>query len=119
MKIVIDIEDNNYEYIKNSHITYDIKLLSKQSKKDIEGTLAILDMIDTIKNGTPLPKGHGRLIDADKLQHEINNDKREAFSKHEVWLLLSTYNDNLLTIIKADKLCGAKMESEESDEVSN
>ena len=24
---------------------------------------------DAIKNGTPLPKGHGRLIDADKLHH--------------------------------------------------
>lgn len=25
------------------------------------------DFIDLIKNGTPLPKGHGRLIDADTL----------------------------------------------------
>ena len=26
---------------------------------------------NAIKNGTPLPKGHGRLIDADKLQNKL------------------------------------------------
>ena len=28
-------------------------------------------LIDAIKNGTPLPKGHGRLIDVDKLKEEL------------------------------------------------
>ena len=44
MQIVMDISDEDYEYLKkhNKHGLY-----------------------TSILNGTPLPKGHGRLIDAD------------------------------------------------------
>lgn len=49
-----------------------------------------------------LPKGHGRLIDADKLQNNISHDKREAFTKHQVWLKASIYNPDAQTIIEAD-----------------
>lgn len=38
---------------------------------------------DAICNGTPLPKGHGRLIDADKiwdLYHDYEYDFYEAFN---------------------------------------
>lgn len=51
-----------------------------------------------IKYGTPLPKGHGRLIDADALMKDYGNP--------DVEILL----DNMDTIIEADKA-----ESEESD----
>ena len=54
---------------------------------------------DIIINGTPLPKGHGRLIDADALQTEMEKDVRKAMSfvdlKDFVWLAP--------TIIEADK----------------
>lgn len=30
------------------------------------GKISVLDALYAIKNGTPLPKGHGRLIDADE-----------------------------------------------------
>ena len=40
-------------------------------KKDFESeqwtALSCMEMKDALMNGTPLPKGHGRLIDADKL----------------------------------------------------
>ena len=58
------------------------------------------DIQNMIMNGTVLPK-HGRLIDADKLREQISNDKREAFSKHQVWLLASVHNKNIPTILKA------------------
>lgn len=51
MQIVIDIPENDIEVIKN---------LQKQGFAS-RHEIAIL-------NGTPLPKGHGRLIDADKLE---------------------------------------------------
>lgn len=60
-------------------------------------------LIKAIGNGIPLPKGHGRLIDADKLQDNISRDKREAFTKHQVWLKASIYNPDARTIIRADK----------------
>lgn len=49
-EIVIKIHEKDYQTIKNGHIPFSI--------------------LDAIKNGTPLPKGHGRLIDADALLQE-------------------------------------------------
>lgn len=88
IELVIKIPENKYKHIISQQLPY----------QQLPYGLS-----DMIKNGTPLPKGHGRLIDADKLQYEINNDKREAFSKHQVWLLLSIYNESVPTIMEADK----------------
>lgn len=48
MKIVIDIREEDYKAIAKCYLPY--------------GAIA-----DAIKNGTPLPEHHGRLIDADAL----------------------------------------------------
>ena len=55
MQIVIDISEGAYNYIKanGARIPYH-------------------KLIDVIKEGAPLPKGHGRLIDADELKKVIN-----------------------------------------------
>lgn len=47
-------------------------------------------LIEAIKKGTPLPIGHGRLIDADDRRTEIDEDDR--------WVV-----DLAQTIIEADK----------------
>lgn len=47
-------------------------------------------LIEAIKKGTPLPIGHGRLIDADERRKEIDEDDR--------WVV-----DLAETIIEADK----------------
>lgn len=52
MQIVIDIPEEYYNGIKS-----------------IPDNQCDADML-IIKYGTPLPKGHGRLIDADKLEFE-------------------------------------------------
>lgn len=55
MKIVIDIPDGCYEELNN-------------------GQFPIQDayrLVAWIKEGTPLPKGHGRLIDADDIISKI------------------------------------------------
>jgi len=52
MQIVIDIQEDDY---------YDIL---QYAELKVNTELENL-MIAAIKNGTPLPKGHGRLIDAD------------------------------------------------------
>lgn len=51
MKIVIDIPEEEYERMKEQ---------SMFGKVDV--------WRQAIQNGTPLPKGHGRLIDADELK---------------------------------------------------
>lgn len=45
MQIVIDIHERDYQSMLNGHIPFSV--------------------LDVIRKGTPLPKGHGRLIDAD------------------------------------------------------
>ena len=56
-----------------------------------------------VRNGTPLPKGHGRLIDADKINDSnINAVKRNG----KIYVELSDFQDlidNAPTIIEADK----------------
>ena len=82
MKVVIDIPKEEYELCK------------RQCDTECLDTLMI-----AVKYGTPLPKGHGRLIDANVLQMEMDKDIRKAMSfvdlKDFVWLAP--------TIVEADK----------------
>lgn len=85
MQIVIDIHEAIYEDAIN-HIP--------------TGLSPYID--EAIRNGTPLPKGHGRLIDADKLHH---CECKGNFSECDTCLdddLCNLVND-APTIIEADK----------------
>lgn len=62
MKIVIDIPEEEYERMKEQSMFGRVDVWRK-----------------AIQNGTPLPKGHGRLIDADRCIRQAWND----FYKHE------------------------------------
>ena len=48
----------------------------------------------------PLPEKHGRLGDLDAIMNKLAEDKREAFTKHDVWLMLSRYGAE--TIVEAE-----------------
>lgn len=54
MQIMIDIPKSQY------------KTLNAKTQEDVVDVIDDKLLIDAIKNGVPLPKGHGRLIDADK-----------------------------------------------------
>lgn len=79
----------------------DIELLIKIPEKIYKSILdinalgcGVSDIKNIIRNGTPLPKGHGRLIDADALN--FNADYNEPLiSKRDF--------DFVPTIIEADK----------------
>ena len=59
MQIVIDIPEDTYQYVMNTGTYGHYRFNSARA----------------IRNGIPLPKGHGRLIDADKLVYwECNGD---------------------------------------------
>lgn len=88
MQIVINISEESYKNIKEQ--------VNKRDYPDMQIGKAIAD-------GKPLPKGHGRLVDVDLLRDQVSHDKREAFSKHQVWLLLSIHNKNIPTILDADE----------------
>ena len=63
MELIIDIDECIYKRVSNS----DAYVLNEVDYKLIENAIA---------RGTPLPKGHGRLIDADERRTEINEEDR-------------------------------------------
>ncbi len=98
MKIVIDIDDNLYDLVKQFETG--LELIDKQN-----------DTVDTallraIIKGIPLPKNHGRLKDIDAFITKVQADR-----KHSIYLRSWTADDvlNALdynyapTIIEADK----------------
>lgn len=65
MKLIIDISDKTYEIIRDMIYFYNPQRSGRAETKEI---------ITAIKQGIPLPKGHGRLIDADALYREIETE---------------------------------------------
>lgn len=57
-------------------------------------------IIKAIANSTPLPKGHGRLIDADYLREDFKASKKISFAER---MDISCIVDHAPTIIEADK----------------
>ena len=84
MKIVIDIPESIYDTIM------DDKMISREQ-------LAVLEK--HIYYGTPLPKGHGRLIDADSMKSmkNIQSANFNAVALIRLWI------DKQDTILEADK----------------
>ena len=90
MKLIIDIPEEAYKERLNNPVWFD----------------ANID--NAIRSGTPLPKGHGRLIDVDALDIDLKNAQvnlgdslSEAFDDGLIWA--SEIASMLPTIIEADK----------------
>lgn len=57
-------------------------------------------VFDAIKHGTPLPKGHGRLIDADWVKNTLDI---YALNEYNGQFIRRNDIDSIPTIIEADK----------------
>ena len=67
MQIVIDLTDEMYQAVK-------------------DGTWCGNELwYSALKNGTPLPKGHGRLIDADALEEKMCDREEELGDDKALW----------------------------------
>ena len=94
MKLVIDIPDEDYEFIKDMR---SVVIGGRGGCRTIQ-----YNVINAIMNGTPVPKGHGRLIDADALKM----DKRVCGDRYLSGSPLFVANkviEQAPTIIEADK----------------
>ena len=72
MQIVIDIDEEVYKDIKNGKIytsIYDVQMIS----------------VVAVQQGTPLPKGHGVLKDADAIYTEYMNEPRDGRSLMDIF----------------------------------
>ena len=94
MKLIIDIQDFVYNNVKDFDTTHNYEL----------------NIVESIKNGIPLPKGHGRLIDADELRLDIIAHKysNNFCTEHNIDQSINVGMLNILitdapTIIEADK----------------
>lgn len=83
MQIVIDIDDDDYRKVQ-------------------DGRASVSIMRKAIKNGTPLPKGHGRLIDADAITKDLNTFQ-DAFTIFTDGTYKMAICCKAPTIIEADK----------------
>ena len=90
MKIVIDIDKDRYEDIK--------RIASVQMNYKTPTVEQI------VANGTPLPKGHGRLIDVNDLLDDINLEDNDYNRDVNVGEIITLENvDRIPTIIEADE----------------
>ena len=96
MRLVIDIDDKTYAEIKKGIIYSSIR--------DVP-----LESVVAIANGTPLPKGHGRLIDADKAldyfttnMNWVDEEDNRIDNSAERKAIFKEYFDGVSTILEAD-----------------
>lgn len=90
MKLVIDIPDEIYNHTQ----VYEVGGFNQEND---------MKLFNAIKNATPLPKGHGRLIDEIALGDIISRmwkNKQITNTKYNTFLSILDY---VPTIIKADK----------------
>lgn len=88
MKLVIEIAEKYYTDIKESEHC---------------GNYSVLYALDAIRNGTPLPKGHGRLIDVNDLLDDINLEDNNYNRDVNTGEIITLENiDRIPTIIEAD-----------------
>ncbi len=97
MQIVIDIPESTYKVFKNLSKIIGVLVYEKD----------ILMLIKAVKNGTPLPKGHGRLIDVDALPQEDKDITVKSILKPGTIacvgaITLQEYINSLPTIIEAE-----------------
>ena len=67
MQLVIEIPEEQY-------IT-----LNAKSQEEVLTVIDVSLLIKAIKNGTPLPKGHGRLVDSDDMIADLHRQCKEVF----------------------------------------
>lgn len=95
MQIVIDISKEVYNHV-----------LKAKSIPDMLG-IDILNVINAVKNGTPLPKEYGRLVDGSRIEQHLQQKllKYGKFPQYKQGLEMAL-NDVVKiasTIIEADK----------------
>ena len=92
MQIVIDIDEDTYRYMQSR---------CKYQNKGDKGLSKFEEAGVAIKNGTPLPKGHGRLI---ILSEDAVKREQISFSfSCQNWISDVGLSNATVTIIEADK----------------
>ena len=105
MQLVIDLDDDIAQGIIEGNNDEPRNIV-----RSFQATIA-----DAIKNGTPLPKCHGRMIDAEKLESRMYHEAFETDSDLQkwdsgCWIRYKMFEQN---IQKAETIIEEKLESGE------
>ena len=97
MQIVINIDDEDYD---------DITLTGE----NIINLGVLLDLREAVRNGTPLPKGHGRIGDLDALEEEMEGGIKAGLmiEGYEDYSHINDTEDCLECVKYADALIKAR-----------
>lgn len=102
IELVIKVPEECYKQIQKHmfSIAYDA-IKTKEEKRQVEEKF---NVVLAIKNGTPLPKGHGTLKDADEL-YNIFKEKCDAYNIDNLSFIsdMDMNFDLAPTIIEADE----------------
>ena len=103
MQIIIDIDEKYYNNIE--------PFLNGET---IKGGINLFKTLEIIKNGTPLPKGHGRLGDLDALETEMVNGIHAGNYEegYEEYGHINNMDDCVECVKYADTIIEADKESE-------
>ena len=91
IQLIIELDEKDYEELNTFYI---LNLGTEEYRKIIEKHCT-----DAIRHGKPLPIGHGRLIDADKL----DTRERGNNSQRTMWLNINHIIKEAPTIIDAEE----------------
>lgn len=87
-----------------------IEMPEAEYKKVKEGRASVSMMREAIRNGTPLPKGHGRLIDADAMINKLCTQEASDFFGSVTCAEIMDFIENEKSIVEADKQEGKEWE---------
>ena len=76
MKLIIELNDSDYELLKNAGITIDFNALFHGKERDRELTFSTFNLIESLKNSTPY-NPTGNLISREAL--------KEDFKERNIW----------------------------------
>ena len=85
IELVIKIDEDTYKDIKKGKVYSSVRDVPQES-------------VVAIANGTPLPKGHGRLIDAELLCDYFWDNRSKLYTHKDLQIVI----DNAPTIIEAE-----------------
>lgn len=81
----------------NREAIEELKQIPFNEKATEERLKPIYEAIDIAIKALDKEKEKVKVKDVDKLMDKLDRDEREAFTKHQVWLLLSEYNTEVPT----------------------
>ena len=89
MQIVIDMPDTEYQ-----------RLIAQDGMSHTDAEI----VVNAFYSGTPLPKGHGRLIDADEALKAMNTYDKFGYLPHNLIPLVSENGLNLVPYVHYDDM---------------